>query len=47
MLLRMALVSTDVSEEYSTSIIRVTKIGELETLAETSNRSMLQRITDN
>jgi hypothetical protein len=35
----VALVRTDVSEEFSASIIRVTKIGELGTLAVTSNRS--------
>jgi hypothetical protein len=35
----MALVRTDVSEELSASIIRVARIGELETtLAATSNR---------
>jgi hypothetical protein len=40
MLRRVALVSTDVSEELSASIIRVTRIGELgTTLAITSNRS--------
>jgi hypothetical protein len=39
MLRRVALVRTDVSEERSTSIIRVTRIGELGTaLALTSNR---------
>jgi hypothetical protein len=39
MLRRVALVRTDVSEELSASIIRVTRIGELETmLAVTSNR---------
>jgi hypothetical protein len=43
MLGRAALVRTDVSEERSTSIIRVTKIGELgTTLAVTSNRRMLR-----
>jgi hypothetical protein len=37
---------TDVSEEFSASIIRVTRIGELgTTLAVTSNRRMLQRNT--
>jgi hypothetical protein len=37
----MALVRTDVSEECSTSIIRVTRIGVLgRTLAVTSNRSV-------
>jgi hypothetical protein len=39
MLRRVSLVRTDVSEELSTSIIRVTRIGELgTTLAVTSNR---------
>jgi hypothetical protein len=39
MLRLVALVRTDVSAELSTSIIRVTRIGELErTLAVTSNR---------
>jgi hypothetical protein len=38
MLRRVALVRTDVSEEPSTSIKRVTRIGELGTLAVTSNR---------
>jgi hypothetical protein len=39
---RMALVRTDGSEEYSASIIRVTRIGELgTTLAVTSNQRML------
>jgi hypothetical protein len=39
MLRRMALVRTDVSEELSACLIRVTKIGELGiTLAVTSNR---------
>jgi DNA-binding TFAR19-related protein (PDSD5 family) len=39
MLRRVALVRTDVSEELSTSIIRVTKIGELgTTLGITNNR---------
>jgi hypothetical protein len=38
MLRRVALVRTDVSEELSASIIRVTRIGELGTLAVTSNR---------
>jgi hypothetical protein len=39
MLRRVALVRTDVSEELSTSFIRVTRIGELvTTLALTSNR---------
>jgi hypothetical protein len=38
MLLRVALVRTDVSEERSASIIKVTRIGELGTLAVTSSR---------
>jgi hypothetical protein len=38
MLHRVALVRTDVSEELSASIIRVTRIGELGMLAVTSNR---------
>jgi hypothetical protein len=39
MLRRVALVITDVSDELSASIIRVTRIGELETtIALTSNR---------
>jgi hypothetical protein len=38
MLRRVALVRTDISEELSASIIRVTRIGELgKTLAVTSN----------
>jgi hypothetical protein len=37
MLRRMVPVRSDVSEELSASIIRVTRIGELETLAVTSN----------
>jgi hypothetical protein len=42
MLLRVALVRTDVSEELSASFIRVTRIGELgTTLRVTSNRCML------
>jgi hypothetical protein len=42
MLHRVALVRTDVLEEHSASIIKVTKIGELgTTLAVTSNRSTL------
>jgi hypothetical protein len=46
MLLRVALVGTDVSEELTASIIRVTRIGELgTTLAVTSNRHMLRRNT--
>jgi hypothetical protein len=38
MLRRGALVRTDVSEELSASFIGVTRIGELGTLAQTSNR---------
>jgi hypothetical protein len=46
MLRRVALVSTDVSEELTVSIIRVTRIGELgKTLVVTSNRSTLRRST--
>jgi hypothetical protein len=48
MLLRVALVRTDVSEELSASFIRVTRIGELGTmLAATSNQrtSVLTRGT--
>jgi demethoxyubiquinone hydroxylase (CLK1/Coq7/Cat5 family) len=44
MLHRLALVRNDVSEEFSASIIRVTRIGELGTkLAVTSNRRTLRR----
>jgi hypothetical protein len=43
MLRRVALVRTDVSEELSASFIRVTRIGELRTLAVTSNRRTLRR----
>jgi hypothetical protein len=39
MLRHVALVGTEVSEELSTSIIRVTEIGELGTLSVTNNRS--------
>jgi hypothetical protein len=45
MLRHVALVRTDVSEELSSSIIRVTRIGELGTLAVTSNRRTLRRNT--
>jgi hypothetical protein len=45
MLRRVALVRTDDSEERSASIIRVTRIGELGTLAVTSNRGTLRRNT--
>jgi hypothetical protein len=41
MLRRVALVRTEVSEELSASIIRVTRISELGTLAVTSNRRIL------
>jgi hypothetical protein len=44
MLHRMALVTTDLSEERSSSIIRVTSIGELVTTQKlTSNQSTLRR----
>jgi hypothetical protein len=43
MLHRVALARTDVSEEHSASIIKVTKIFELGTLAVTSNRRTLRR----
>jgi hypothetical protein len=42
MLRRVALERTDVSEELSASITRVTRIGELVTLAVTSNRRTLR-----
>jgi hypothetical protein len=42
MLRRVALVRTNVSEGLSASIIRVTGIGELGTLAVTSNRRALR-----
>jgi hypothetical protein len=45
MLRRVALVRTNVSEERIASIIGVTRIGELGTLAVTSNRSTLRRNT--
>jgi hypothetical protein len=45
MLRHVALVKTDVSEELSASFIRVTRIGELGTLAVTRNRSTLKRNT--
>jgi hypothetical protein len=45
MLRRVALVITDVSEEFSASFIRVTRIGELgTTLAVTSNRRSVRRL---
>jgi hypothetical protein len=43
MLHRVDLVRTVVSEELSPSFIRVTRIGELGTLAVTSNRCTLRR----
>jgi hypothetical protein len=45
MLCHVALVRTDVSEELSASIIRVTRVGELGMLAVTSNRCMQRRNT--
>jgi hypothetical protein len=45
MLRHVALVRTDISEEHSVSIIRVTRIGELGTmLAVTSNPRTLQKM---
>jgi hypothetical protein len=45
MVRHVALVRTDVSEELSASISRVTRIGELgTTLAVSSNRRMLRRV---
>jgi hypothetical protein len=46
MLRRVALVRTEVSEELSASIIGVTRIGELGTLAETRKRRTLRRNTN-
>jgi hypothetical protein len=43
MLGHVALVGTYVSEELRASIIRVTRIGELGTLAVTSNRRTLRK----
>jgi hypothetical protein len=44
MLRRVVLVITDVSEDFSASFIRVTRISELETtLAVTSNQRTLRR----
>jgi hypothetical protein len=43
MLRRVAVVRTVVSEELSASFIRVTRIGELGTIAVTSNRRTLRR----
>jgi hypothetical protein len=47
MLRLMALARTDVSEEYSASIIGAKRIGELGTLAVTINRRKLRRYTRN
>jgi hypothetical protein len=44
MLRRMALVRTDFSEEHSASVFRVTRIGELGTLAVTSNLVFLRSL---
>jgi hypothetical protein len=44
MLRRVSLVRTDVSEELSASIIKVTRIVELGTLAITSNQRTLPNI---
>jgi hypothetical protein len=47
MLRHVALVTTDVSEELRSYIIRVTRIGELRTtLAVTSNRRTMRRNTE-
>jgi hypothetical protein len=46
MLRRVALVRTDVSGELRTSFIRVTRIGELEMLAVTSNSLCCSEFTD-
>jgi hypothetical protein len=45
MLRHVALVRTDVFEELSTSIIRVTRISELGTLAVTSNKVFLHSVS--
>jgi DNA-binding TFAR19-related protein (PDSD5 family) len=45
MLRRVALVRPDISEELRTSIIRVTRIGQLGTLAVASKRGTLRRTT--
>jgi hypothetical protein len=44
MLRRVALVRTEVSEEFSASFIRVTRIGELGMLAVTSNLQTLRLV---
>jgi hypothetical protein len=46
-LLDVALVRTDVSEEYIASIIRAKRISELGTLAVTSKRSTLGSVGSN
>jgi hypothetical protein len=46
MLRRVALVGTDVSEELSASIIRITRIGELRTLAVTSKQRTLRSVAN-
>jgi hypothetical protein len=46
MLRRVPIVRTDVSEEPSASIIRVTRIGVLGTLAVTSNQRKVQKSTN-
>jgi hypothetical protein len=45
MLRHVALVTTDILEKHSTSIIMLTRISKLGTLAATSNRHMLRRNT--
>jgi hypothetical protein len=45
MLRRVALLKTDVSQERVASVIRVTRHGEVGTLAVTSNQSTLRRNT--
>jgi hypothetical protein len=45
MLRHVALVRTNISEERSTFIIRLTRISELGTIGVTSNRRMVQRNT--
>jgi hypothetical protein len=45
MLRRVTLVRTDISEELTASFIRVTRIGELGTIAATSNRRTMRRNT--
>jgi hypothetical protein len=45
MLRRVTLVRTDVSEKRSASLVKVTRISELGTLAVTSNRRELRKDT--